>query len=507
MPVRPTSRAIGRVGAAVGVLGLATALVVGSSLAATATSQPTPDQTGGAARNHGLDQTLTVAGALASGTKARNVILLIGDGMGDSEITIARDYLYGAGGRLPGIDALPLTGQYTTYSLYKDGDPLAGRPDYTPDSAATGTAWATGTKTYDNAISVDIHNKAQKTLLELAKTQGLRTGNVSTAEIQDATPAVQVAHVAARSCYGPDSPTCGADALVAGGAGSISEQLLDTRPDLTLGGGAATFAQTAKAGEWNGQTLLAQAADRGYQVVKDAASLAAVTKASQESPVLGLFADGNFPTRFAPSTATVGGSGGPATTCTPNPAYLGSGLTLSDLTKKSISLLNDKKAKKGFFLQVEGASIDKRDHAADACGQIGETQDLDEAVQAALAFAKADRNTLVIVTADHAHSSQIVDGATPGLGSTLTTVEGSPLRISYGTAAAGGSQQHTGSQLRIAAYGPGAANVVGLTDQTDTFFTISNALRLNGSLAVEWPVKHGHGSKNWWNSKGGKGGH
>jgi alkaline phosphatase len=99
-------------------------------------------------------------------------------------------------------------------------------------------------------------------------------------------------------------------------------------------------------------------------------------------------------------------------------------------------------------------------------------------VQAALAFAKADRHTLVIVTADHAHSSQIVDGATPGLGTTLTTVEGSPLRISYGTAPVGGSQQHTGSQLRIAAYGPGSARVVGLTDQTDNFFTIADALGL-----------------------------
>ncbi|MET0977052.1 MAG: alkaline phosphatase [Leifsonia sp.] len=507
MTTRTPSRAIARIGAVVGILGVAGALVVTSGLAATAGSAPAADQPGGAARNQGADQTRTVLGTIDGGP-ARNVILLIGDGMGDSEITIARDYLYGAGGRLPGIDALPLTGQYTTYSLYKDGDPLAGKPDYTPDSAATGTAWATGTKTYDNAIGVDIHGAAQKNLLELAKAAGLRTGDVSTAEIQDATPAVQLAHVAARSCYGPDSPTCGSDALVAGGAGSITEQLLDTRPDLTLGGGAATFAQTAKAGEWNGMTLADQAIDRGYQVVKDAAGLAAVTRANQETPVLGLFADGNFPTRFSPTTATVGGSAGPAQTCTANPAALGAGLTLSDLTRKSISLLDDKRAKKGFFLQIEGASIDKRDHAADACGQIGETQDLDEAVQAALAFAKADRHTLVIVTADHAHSSQIVDGATPGLGTTLTTTEGSPLRISYGTAAAGGSQQHTGSQLRIAAFGPGAANVVGLTDQTDTFFTISNALQLNRSGGVDWPVHHGgNGGGHWWNNKGGKGHH
>ncbi len=58
------------------------------------------------------------------------MILLIGDGMGDSEITIARNYAYGAAGKLPGIDALPLTGEYTTYSVNK----ATGLPDYVPDS-------------------------------------------------------------------------------------------------------------------------------------------------------------------------------------------------------------------------------------------------------------------------------------------------------------------------------------------------------------------------------------
>ncbi len=154
--------------------------------------------------------------------------------------------------------------------------------------------------------------------------------------------------------------------------------------------------------------------------------------------------------------------------------------SLADMTSKAISLL-DSKQSKGFFLQVEGASIDKQDHAANACGQIGEAIDLDEAVQAALKFAKKDGHTTVIVTADHAHTSQIVEAGsvTPGLTANLLTTEGSPLTLNYATAAAGGSQQHTGTQLRVAGYGPQAANVVGLTDQTDLFFTISRALKLD----------------------------
>lgn len=429
------------------------------------------------------DNTQNVRQAIVGG-KAKNVILLIGDGMGDSEITIARNYAYGAAGTLPGIDALPLTGSYTTYSVYKDGAEK-GKPDYVPDSAATGTAWATGTKTYDNAVSVDVDGNVLPTILEIAKANGYRTGNVTTSEIQDATPAVQVAHVDLRSCYGPDSPTCGNDALAAGGLGSISEQLLDTRPDVTLGGGRATFGQTAKAGQWSGQTLLAQAAARGYQVTTDAAGLDAVTAADQSKPLLGLFADGNFPTRYNATTATVGGAETP-TTCTENSSRLPSSLSLASLTTKAIDLLaNSSTRNRGFFLQVEGASIDKRDHAADACGQIGETVDLDEAVQVALEFAKRDKNTLVIVTADHAHTSQIVD-QTPlsSLSTALTTADGTVMKISYGTETSpGGSQQHTGSQVRIAGYGPGAANVVGLTDQTDTFGTITRTLGLSTDTA------------------------
>ena len=459
--------------------GIGALALTAAALPAVATTATGIDAFGGAFRNtaNKADQ---VASAIQN-RSAKNVILLIGDGMGDSEITVARNYAYGAAGTLPGIDALPLTGQYTTYSLYKDGTPLAGKPDYVPDSAATGTAWATGTKTYDNAIGVDIHGSAHDNIIEIARANGLRTGNVTTAEIQDATPAVMEAHVAARSCYAPDTATCGADLLQNGGKGSISEQLLDTRADVTFGGGTTSFDKPAVAGPWAGESLFSQATDRGFQVVKDAAGFSALRDA--KSPVLGLFTPGNFPTRYLATPATVGGADLAPVTCSPNPARLDTRLSLSSLTNKSIDLLN-KSNSKGFFLQVEGASIDKQDHAADACGQIGETVDFDEAVQAALAFAKKDGNTLVITTADHAHSSQIVDNTPPGLSIALLTKDGAPMKVSYGTAAVGGSQQHTGTQLRIAAYGPGAAKVVGLTDQTDNFTTITGTLGLNRDLAA-----------------------
>jgi alkaline phosphatase len=427
---------------------------------------------GGAARNAG-DRTDSVRKAVVGG-HARNVILLIGDGMGDSEITSARNYAKGAAGRFAGIDALPLTGQYTTYSLTK----ATGLPDYVPDSAATGSAWSTGTKTYDNAVSVNLAGQPQQTLLELAKANGLKTGDVTTSELQDATPAVQVSHISARSCYGPvkTSTTCPEAAKENGGLGSITEQLLDTRPDVTLGGGATTFAETATAGTWSGQTLSQQAAARGYTTVTDKAGLAGVTKADQDEPLLGLFAPGNLPVRWVGPAATAGGAALPPATCTDNPARPATQPKLAEMTDKAIKLLENPN---GFFLQVEGASIDKQDHSADACGQIGETVDLDEAVQVALAYAKKVGNTSVFVTADHAHTSQIIEvgSESPGKTVALTTADGAPMAINYGTSS-GSSQQHTGSQLRIAGYGPGAANIVGLTDQTDLYFTIRDALGL-----------------------------
>lgn len=460
---------------------LALVLVGGLAAGAGVSTAVTTSLTGhgDAARLDG-DQTAAVRAAIKGGP-ARNVILLIGDGMGDSEITSARNYEYGADGRFPGIDALPLTGQYTTFALDKSN----GKPGYVTDSAASGSGWSTGTKTYSGAISVDVNGTPQRTLLELARANGLRTGNVTTAEIQDATPAVEIAHVTDRGCYAPSSTTkkCPTNALENGGLGSISEQLLDARADVTLGGGLTSFKEKAVAGQWKGRTLLDQAAARGYQLVTDADGLEKVSRADQSRPVLGLFADGNFATNWTGPLATHTGGAEAPVRCTANPDLPATQPKLAAMTSKAIDLLADRDSRKGFFLQVEGASIDKRDHAADPCGQIGETVDLDQAVQVALDFAKKDGHTLVVLTADHGHSSQIVYGGTttPGLTRTLLTNEGQPMTIAYGTAETGGSQDHTGTQVRIAGYGPGAANVVGLTDQTDLFFTIRNALRLDPS--------------------------
>lgn len=415
--------------------------------------------------------------AHAAQKHAKNVILLIGDGMGDSEITAARNFARGAGGMFKGLDALPFTGQYTHYSL----NAKTHKPDYVTDSAASGTAWSTGVKSYNGAIGVDVFGRPHDSLLDLAKRAGKATGDVSTAELQDATPAAQIASVTQRKCYGPSatSERCPGNALENGGAGSITEQLLSLRPDVTLGGGAASFRETARAGEFAGRTLFEQAEALGYNLVDSASELAAVTEANQDKPLLGLFADGNMPIRLKGPQAVIGGNlSGEVVKCEVNAERGAEVPTLAQMTAKAIELL--KVNPNGFFLQVEGASIDKQAHASNPCGQFGETMDLDEAVQVALEFAKQDGNTLVVVTADHAHSTQICypDAQSMGYTQAVLTADGVPMTISYANSEDVNDTGHTGAQLRIAAYGPGALNVVGLSDQTDLFFTLRDAMGL-----------------------------
>ncbi|MET9417504.1 alkaline phosphatase [Streptomyces klenkii] len=408
--------------------------------------------------------------------KAKNVILLIGDGMGDSEITLARDYTVGAAGRL-NMDKFPLTGAYTTYSVDKDG-----KPDYVTDSAASGTGWATGHKTVNGRISKSPGtDKAMPTILELAQKNGLATGSVTTAELTDATPAVLASHATDRSCMGPaDMKACPNDTVAKGGPGSIAEQSVNHKVDVLLGGGKARFDQKITEGRFAGRTVTQQAQQLGYQVVTDDKGL---KSAKPGKPVLGLFADGNVPVEWTGKAAAQGGTE-PQRCVTNNPERKAGTPELADQTRKALQLLEAKQkaagSKKGFFLQVEGASIDKRDHAADPCGQIGETAALDRAVKVARAYAAEHPDTLVVTTADHGHTSQIVplEATPPGLSSTLVTNEGRQLKVNYSTNTPGKPQEHTGTEVRIAAQGPQAERVLGVTDQTELFTTIRTALAL-----------------------------
>lgn len=446
------------------------------------------------------DQTLNFAKNL-NPTKPKNVILLVGDGMGDSEVTLARYYGKGAAGRL-NMDRLPFRGSSIHYVL-RPGPGPTYQPNYVGDSAPTATAWSTGKRTQDGRVSqgpssadnVPGSNEGFRTYLEMARDKGKATGNVSTAEITDATPAAPSAHISQRACQGPADTrtTCPSETKAAGGLGSIAEQQVDGGFDVTLGGGRSRYEQKLTADGTD--TVVDYAKSKGYTVVTDKDGLNGIGSLNGGKKVLGLFSGGNMTTEYAPLfartdayyTANPGRDvqvqgGSETTTC--QPQNRGSEPSLPEMTRKAIALLE--KDPQGFTLQVEGASIDKRDHAADVCGQIGETLAFDDAVGVALEYARLKKNTLVIVTADHSHTSQMTyttgKPATGASYATLKTADNAPIRVSYGTADTGlgattsGSQHHTGAQVPLWGFGPQAANLQGTHDQTD-IFGVLNGLR------------------------------
>ena len=227
--------------------------------------------------------------------------------------------------------------------------------------------------------------------------------------------------------------------------------------------------------------MIQSAQAQGYRYVTDADGLSTVPNAKK--PVLGLFNASNMSLEWSGPAASLGKGNAP------EPCKEGqrpaSEPSLAAMTRRALDLLSEDN-RRGFFLQVEGASIDKQDHATNACGQIGETVAFDRAIGVALDYQEDHPETLVVVTADHSHTSQIVgedaagSGLPTGYSTNLTTKDGQTLSLTYGTAGFGGepgkgpvavppSQQHTGAVVPVWASGPGGLAVLGTNDHTDLF--------------------------------------
>lgn len=270
----------------------------------------------------------------------QNVILLIGDGMGLNQVSLA---VY-EGGKPLRMQEFPVTGLAKTHSA----------KHRVTDSAAAATAMACGCKTYNGAIGVDAHKKPCITLLEQAKSAGLATGLVTTSSITHATPAAFVAHVPRRAAYE-----------------EIAAFFTNRTLDLMIGGGLKYF--TERQDKKNlCQALIAQ----GWRLSDYQQQPALPAEIPADQPFAW------FSAWEEPPFASLGR------------AYLEPAAALSPafLAKRSA---------KGFFLMIEGAQIDWAGHRNQADNVLREMLDFDAAVGAALDFAKKDGNTLVIVTADH----------------------------------------------------------------------------------------------------------
>jgi alkaline phosphatase len=435
------------------------------------------------------------------GQAGPKVILIIGDGMDQNQITIARNYLVGLSGWLT-LDTMPVRSSVQTQTVVEETPSV---PEYVPDSANTATSIASGIVTSTGRIGTTAGTDLDApTIMELAAAAGFGTGIVATSSVTDATPASFVAHVSGRLCEGPRSMVstnannpafstdCSADLKANGGKGSIAEQIAASRVDIVLGGGQRYFAQTAE-GETT-KTVRDLASANGFRVIGTAVELAALPRGGK---VLGLFSPGTMPVQWR-------GAGGAQAqrvqrdeagrvvqpepfACEPDPAF-GAMPTLAAMARAALTHLDDGRS---FVLMIESSSIDKQSHARRPCGSIGELKQLDDAVKLAIEYAGAHPETLVLVTADHSQAAQLVperswlgpNAASPGHFARIRTPEGAVMGVNYATNDSTLQEDHTGADVPLFAYGAAANAIPGQVRQTDVFKIMLRHLRLEAPPA------------------------
>lgn len=448
-----------------------------------------------------------------STTLPTNVILFIGDGMDEHQITMARNYLYGADGAFA-MEQMPVRSSVKVHTLRED-NPSQLR--YVADSANTASTLATGLLTSKGRISTSASEDVdQETILEAAQIKGYRTGLVSTSSLTDATPAAFAGHISHRDCQSTKNmyvinrsvgktQQCAGDLKKHGGPGSISEQLATAKIDVLLGGGLAYFNQPVENHD-NGQPrILDTALHQGYLLITNTEELSVASHTFKNTPnktsnkisnkpvkLLGLFANKHLPVEWSGEnnrraeriTPDNKGSAIFPTpfSCTTNPHHNGTP-TLAKMTERALQVLSHNNHQ-GFFLMVEGASIDKQAHKRSPCGQIGELRAFDKAVAIGRQFAKQQPNTLIIVTADHGQAGQIVPLPESYLAASkavhmaqyptghyavLNTLSGELMAVNYATNSSpqGQWEMHTGNNVPVYMEGPGLDDVPILIDQKD----------------------------------------
>jgi alkaline phosphatase len=279
----------------------------------------------------------------------KNIIMLVGDGMGPSYTTAYRMYADDpstAEVEETVFDRL-LVGMASTHPDMDTG--------YVTDSAAGATALSTGVKTYNGAIGVDVNKKPVQTVLELAKMQGRKTGIAVTSQINHATPASFGAHNESRQNYN-----------------QIADSYFDAKTngqfilDVMLGGGWKYFIR-------DDRNLVAQFKAAGYQYVDDLTQLDTVKAGT---PLLGLFADSGMP--WALDSANQ--------------------MRLPTLAKAAIRQLENDQ---GYFLLIEASQVDWAGHGNDIGSAMAEMHDLAVTLEWLEQYLVKNPDTLMVLTADH----------------------------------------------------------------------------------------------------------
>jgi len=312
--------------------------------------------------------------------KPKNIILLIGDGMGPQAVSMALTYARQAPhsvvpGRLLAIEKMMnhgVTGQMLTHPSNA----------LVVDSACSATQLAAGVDSSSEMIGLDSMGNPVETILEKASRAGLSTGLVSDTRVTHATPAGFAAHVRHRSLEN-----------------EIAAQMIESPADVLLSGGwrhffpanpdASAFPKEIRdrlpkelsSKRKDSRNLILEARDKGFDTVFTRAQLLQST-----SPrILGLFSESGMPDAIETRIHKTD----------PRREYP----TLAEMTTKALSVLSQDND--GFFLMVEGGQIDWAEHANDAGTLVHQMLEFDDAIGVAMQFAQSHPDTLVVVTADH----------------------------------------------------------------------------------------------------------
>jgi alkaline phosphatase len=387
------------------------------------------------------------AGAPAQAGKS--VIFVNGDGMATAQREAGRLSIAGLDGELE-MDKLPTAGLLTTDSR----DPAA----FVTDSAAAATAWSTGQKTYNGAISVDVNKAPLEIIGTRAEAAGKATGLVTTAQVTDASPAAFFSRT-------PDRK----------GQDEIARQYLDeSKPDVILGGGedwwyptgtAGTFPDTpvedpTEASKGTKGNLVDHAKSLGYAYAGDAQTL----QQASGPKLLGLFANEEL---FQQKPEGQGDVYAPV-------------VDLPTMTRKALDTLSP--SPQGFFLFVEEEAIDEFAHNNNGPKVLQAMQQLDSTVALLRQYVAQHPDTLLVVTGDHECGGLTVEGVDAedetGTGESLEDgpfpIKGSDKQFVMDWT----TEEHTDVPVPVTAEGPGAGTLTGEHPNTYVHDVLGRALGL-----------------------------
>ena len=292
--------------------------------------------------------------------KAKNIIVVVSDGMSNGTLSMADLYLNRK------------TGKGSNWiQLYKDNRvsralmDMGSASSIVTDSAAASSSWGSGFRVKNGSLNIGVNGEEYLPIWQKFKKAGKMAGCVTTVPITHATPAGFC--IASKSRNSQEE---------------IAEMYLDLKFDVMMGGGEKYFSAENRKDK---RDLFQEFSDKGFQVVK---SRKEMLETKTEKPILGIFNTDSLPYTIDRNS---------------NRELIEKMPTLAEMTHVAIESM--KKHPNGFVLQVEAGKVDWAAHGNDIAGLIYDQTAHDEALKVALDFAEQDQNTLVIITTDHGNAN------------------------------------------------------------------------------------------------------